>query len=105
MRQHSCGPFRAWLAVMVGALCLSLFSATGRAQATTATGSIQGVVTDPSGAVVAGARITILNKDTGQAIHLTTTSAGVYNSGPLLPGSYTVRVEAQGFKTAELALA
>jgi hypothetical protein len=105
MRQRYRWQMQVLIVGLVSALSLGMFSATGRAQATTATGSIQGVVTDPSGAVVAGAKITILNKDTGQTIHLTTTSAGVYNSGPLLPGSYTVRVEAQGFKTAELTLA
>jgi hypothetical protein len=71
------------------------------AQSTTATGSIQGTLTDPSGAVVAGAKITITNKDTGQALHVTTSSAGTYNSGALVPGDYSVRAEATGFKTSE----
>jgi carboxypeptidase family protein len=71
------------------------------AQSTTATGSIQGTLTDPSGAVVAGAKITITNKDTGQTLHVTTSSAGTYNSGALVPGDYAVRAEAAGFKTTE----
>jgi len=71
------------------------------AQSTTATGSIQGTLTDPSGAVVSGAKITITNKDTGQALHVTTSSAGTYNSGALVPGDYSVRAEAAGFKTTE----
>src|SRR6202050_5596083 len=71
------------------------------AQSTVATGSIQGALTDPSGAVVAGAKITITNKDTGQLLHVTTSSAGTYNSGALVPGEYSVRAEAAGFKTTE----
>jgi len=71
------------------------------AQSTIATGSIQGTLTDPSGAVVAGAKITVTNKDTGQVLRVTTSSAGTYNSGALVPGEYSVRAEATGFKTTE----
>src|SRR5262245_45435279 len=73
------------------------------AQATIQAGSIQGTGTDPSGAVVSGAKVTITNKATGQKLSLTTNSSGNYNSGSLLPADYTVRVEAGGFSTAELA--
>jgi len=71
------------------------------AQTTISTGSIQGTITDQSGAVVSGARVTITNKGTGQTFSVTTTSAGTYASGALNPGEYQVRVAAQGFKTAE----
>jgi Carboxypeptidase regulatory-like domain len=71
------------------------------AQSTTATGSIQGTLTDPSGAVVEAAKITITNKDTAQAVKVTSSSAGAYNSGALVPGNYSVRAEAAGFKTVE----
>jgi Carboxypeptidase regulatory-like domain len=74
---------------------------TARAQSTTATGNIQGTLTDPSGAVVEGAKVTITNKDTGQSNTVTTSSAGAYNSGTLVPGNYSVRAEAAGFKTVE----
>ncbi len=73
-------------------------------QSTASTGSIQGTVTDPSGALVGGAKVTISHKSTGRVITVTTTSAGAYISGALTPGDYTVRVEAQGFKTRETAL-
>ena len=72
------------------------------AQTTISTGSIVGTVTDPSGAVVSGAKVTITNKATGQVITTTTTSTGTYASGALTPGNYQVRVEGQGFKTTEL---
>ncbi|MGA7919071.1 MAG: carboxypeptidase regulatory-like domain-containing protein [Candidatus Acidiferrales bacterium] len=71
------------------------------AQSTVATGNIEGTITDSSGGVVQGAKVTITNKDTGQAVKTTTSSAGTYNSGTLVPGNYSVRAEATGFKTVE----
>src|SRR5579864_6086932 len=70
-----------------------------RAQANVQAGSIQGVVTDPQGGVVPNAKVTITNKDTGATLDTTTTSAGAFVSGSLVPGTYTVRVEAPSFKT------
>ena len=72
-----------------------------RAQSTVATGNIQGSVTDPTGAVVANAKITITNTDTGQAVNVSSSSAGTYNSGSLVPGNYSLHVEAPGFKSLE----
>src|SRR5437660_84496 len=72
-----------------------------RAQATISTGSVQGAIVDPKGAVVVSARVAITNKDTGQKLESEVTSAGTYNSGPLPPGRYVVRLAAQGFKTVE----
>jgi hypothetical protein len=94
------------LARMVGfitlaALFLLVAGGTLLAQTTVSQGSIQGTITDPSGAVVGGARITITNKATGQVVNQTTSSSGTYNSGALLPGDYTLKVEAKGFKTSE----
>jgi len=77
------------------------FSPNASAQTTISTGSIQGTISDQSGAVVTGARVTITNKATGQALTMTSTSSGAYTSGALIPGDYTVRVESKGFKTVE----
>ncbi|HWI68250.1 MAG TPA: carboxypeptidase regulatory-like domain-containing protein, partial [Nitrospiraceae bacterium] len=90
-----------WLAAL--AVC-TLLATSGiapvlLAQTTISTGSIVGTVTDPSGAVVNGAKVTITNKATGQIVTTTTTSSGTYASGALTPGDYQVRVEGQGFKT------
>ena len=85
-------------------LCVLACSALVLAQTTISTGSIQGVVTDPTGVVVSGAKISINNKATGRVIKTTTTSAGVYASGALTPGDYTLRVNAQGSSTSELAV-
>jgi hypothetical protein len=56
--------------LMLVLLCASLAGA----QTTISTGSIQGVITDSSGAVVAGAKVTITDKSTGQVIAITSTS-------------------------------
>ena len=79
-----------------------LTSVAGFAQTTISQGSIQGSITDPSGAVVSGAKITITNKANGQVSTTTSSSSGTYNSGGLIPGDYVVRVEASGFKTTQL---
>jgi len=70
-------------------------------QATVGTGSIEGTVSDPTAAVVAGAKVTITNQATGQVISTTTSTAGTYTSGALTPGSYKVRVAAPNFKAFE----
>jgi hypothetical protein len=72
------------------------------AQSTVSTGSIQGTVTDPNGAVVPGASVTITNQATGQTSKLTSSGSGTYASGALIPGTYTVRIEAKGFQTQVL---
>jgi len=88
------------VAVIVAATVV-LCSQSVMAQTTVGQGSIQGTITDPTGAVVSGAKVTITNKATGQVVSTTTTSAGTYNSGGLAVGDYTVRIEAKGFKSAQ----
>jgi carboxypeptidase family protein len=86
-------------------LVVCLVDATpGAAQATTSTGSIQGTIVDAKGGVVSAAKVTITNKATSQTATPAVSEAGVYVSGALKPGEYTVRVEAAGFKTAELTV-
>ncbi len=63
-------------------------------------GTISGVVTDSSGAVVPGATVKVTNVDTSVTTSLKTNGAGVYNASSLNPGSYKVQAEARGFKTA-----
>ena len=66
--------------------------------AQTTNGSIQGTVTDPSGAAVGGANVTGRNMDTGLTISTVTTDAGLYSLPNLPPGQYTVTVEGTNFK-------
>jgi Carboxypeptidase regulatory-like domain len=89
----------ASVAIAVGIAVVIACSATLFAQTTISTGSIQGIVTDQSGAAVGGAKVTITQKSTGRVITTTTTSSGTYVSGALTPGDYVVDVEAPGFKT------
>jgi hypothetical protein len=86
---------------MLGLFFLAVHPAPAAAQATVATGSIQGTIVDAQGGAVAGAKVTVTSKATGQAFPTTTNPAGVFNVAALIPGEYTVRVEARGFKTIE----
>jgi hypothetical protein len=62
--------------------------------------SIVGVVEDPSGAVVPGAKITITDADRGTSFVTSTDSSGNYVAGPLKIGRYTVKAGKKDFKTA-----
>ena len=61
-------------------------------------GEITGVVTDPTGAVVANASVTVTNPATNLTRKVATNSSGNYNFPALLPGIYNVRAEVQGFQ-------
>jgi hypothetical protein len=67
------------------------------AQAGAIVGEIRGVVSDPSGAVLANAKVTALNTDTGANRFATTDSDGVYQLPLLTLGNYKVAVVASGF--------
>lgn len=69
------------------------------AQAQLLYGSLNGVVTDPSGAVVAGAQVKAVEAQTGVTKTTTTDSAGIYRFTALLPGTYNLTVTATGFAT------
>jgi len=53
-------------------------------------GAIVGVVADPTGARLSNAQVTITNRDTGQAVHITTDDEGNYNAKLLKIGAYSV---------------
>src|SRR5579864_2322958 len=71
--------------------------------AQTVTGSITGQVTDPSGAVVAGATITAVNVATSVKTTATTNGAGVYTLRFLPIGSYKLTIDAKGFASTNVA--
>jgi len=64
-------------------------------------GDLRGVVKDPTGAVIAGATLTVTSQGTGLTRQLETSSAGTYVAANLLPGLYSIRIEVSGFKTYE----
>src|SRR5579863_941295 len=82
------------------AVCFSLLIFAGSAFAQVGgTGSIEGTVTDPSGAAVANAAVTATNVATGAETARKTTEAGVFVLPLLPPGEYNVTVKANGFQT------
>ncbi|MCA1620764.1 MAG: TonB-dependent receptor [Acidobacteria bacterium] len=64
------------------------------------TGSVSGVVNDPSGATVAGANVALRNNETGITRNTTSNDNGEYTFPSVEPGRYTLTVEASGFKKA-----
>ena len=63
--------------------------------------TLAGTVTDSSGGVVANAKVTITEASTGQVYDVTTNSEGSFVRAALKPSTYTVAVEAQGFRRAQ----
>src|SRR5262252_1012465 len=63
-------------------------------------GEVTGRVTDPSGAVIPGASITLTNVNTSGVRNVVTTEPGTYTFASIPPGSYRMRTELPGFKTA-----
>ncbi|HVO60895.1 MAG TPA: carboxypeptidase-like regulatory domain-containing protein, partial [Terriglobales bacterium] len=80
--------------------CLVLFVLLGAVVAwASITGSISGVVTDPSGAVISGATVVATNTQTGIKNTVTTDSKGFYSFPSLDVGTYNLEVSQSGFKT------
>lgn len=95
---------KSFLAILLAALALPLFAASFAPSRAAATGgALSGTVTDPRGAVVVGATVTIYAEAGGQPAGVAKTDAkGQYNVENLPPGSYVVVVEATGFNAARL---
>jgi hypothetical protein len=79
--------------------CLFAFDTASWAQLPTVT--LNGTVTDPQGAVVAGARVAATSEATGISREVLTAAEGFYTITNLVPGDYNVRVEAKGFAPRE----
>ena len=80
--------------------CILLLCAATAALAQAGRGSVNGLVTDPTGAIVPGAKITLLNHATGITLHSITTSGGLYSFISLNPGVYKVTASMKGFQGA-----
>jgi hypothetical protein len=85
------------VAVFLGLALFLILAAPAFAQSG-GKGTIQGTVTDPSGAIIPGASVTVVETATGEAHSQKSTGAGFYSIGSLNPGNYTVTVTAQGFE-------
>ncbi|MGA7521203.1 MAG: TonB-dependent receptor [Acidobacteriaceae bacterium] len=83
------------------ALLLLLFPGTPTAFAQAGRGGISGTISDPTGAIVPGAKVTLLNSATGVSLHAVSSAAGLYAFISLNPGAYQVTVSQSGFTTAQ----
>src|SRR6267378_6028000 len=93
---------RKFLKMVVGlsTFCLALiFFLAPKALGQAAYGTIIGTVTDPSGAGVPGAKITVVDKNKGVSLSTMSNDSGYYTASNLTPGDYKLTVEAKGFKT------
>src|SRR5277367_1563759 len=64
--------------------------------------SIRGLVTDPQGAIIPAATVTLTNKDTGQKLVSVSDDNGIYQFNALPPVQFSITAEKDGFKTKVL---
>ena len=89
--------------MLLGAVILFLaFSLPIQAQNAISSGSISGHVTDPSGAAIAGAKVTCTSLSTGVEHTAVTSAVGIYTFLALSVGTYKLSVIQPGFKTADV---
>ncbi|MFN2533553.1 MAG: carboxypeptidase regulatory-like domain-containing protein, partial [Pyrinomonadaceae bacterium] len=88
--------------LLAALLVLAAYCAQPSVYGQTATATLSGTVEDQNGAIVPGATVFAVNTATTLQRQSTTTSSGVYTIPLLPPGTYVVRVEAQGFTTLEI---
>ncbi len=87
----------SWVGVVL--IVMTLFCAGASALGQNATGSISGVITDPGGAVLPNATVTVTSTATGAVRKLSTGEEGNYTVENLMPGEYEVKIEAKGFNS------
>src|SRR5262245_6759915 len=80
-------------------LTLVLAIAASAAAQSTGTATMLGAVTDPTGAIVPAAKVTVVNVGTNFVFTSTTTSEGTWYIPNLNPGTYQLKIEGQGFKS------
>ncbi|HUS06093.1 MAG TPA: TonB-dependent receptor, partial [Bryobacteraceae bacterium] len=85
------------------AFSVFVFTLSAFAQSEVGTASLNGTVTDPTGAAVSGAKVTAANVATGLTRTTQTREAGLYSLLRLPVGTYDVTIEASGFKTVKRA--
>jgi hypothetical protein len=101
-RKYSAGIRFCRYAGALALLCFFLLCGT-RTSAQVTTADVVGTVSDASGASLSNAKITVVSLATGEARTTESTSSGDYDVAFLLPGRYSVRVEAAGFKVFSVA--
>src|SRR5262245_941443 len=97
---YGSNPSMSKTGVVVACLLLTFVGATSVFAQQAATATLSGRVTDPNGAVIAGAKVTAAQKATGAKRETVTNSEGVYALTNLIPGDYEVRIDARNFPQA-----
>src|SRR5437867_4196305 len=83
-------------------ICLGILATAQTAFGqTTGSGTLRGTIKDPQGAIIRGATVTLINQRTKDERKTTTNDDGNYVFASVTPSEYTLKVEAQGFKTTE----
>jgi hypothetical protein len=90
---------KGWVYLFLLLVVLLCAFSTPIAQGQTPTGAIEGTVTDPTGAVIPNAAVTITETRTGRTISLTTNDLGRYSLRNLQPGTYSIKISAPNFST------
>jgi hypothetical protein len=80
---------------------LAFAAVSAFAQSQLGTGAISGVVRDPSGGAIGGAKVVVTNVETGMARQIDSTGAGQFMAPVLPPGTYKVQVSKEGFAPME----
>src|SRR5437899_6808644 len=80
------------------AFCLVACLGNSALSQNTNSGDIRGTVTDASGAVIAGATVTLMNIDTGESKEFVTNQSGIYDTVSTRPGNYKLSFTKEGFK-------
>jgi hypothetical protein len=96
--------FCSFSVVFLGLLLLQLGQIPAMGQSLTS-GDIAGTITDPSGAVIPNATVTLTSSESGATQTRTTNAQGAYRFALLVPGSYKVAVAAPGFQQTQKATA
>src|SRR5580698_10997388 len=95
---------KRWVLLSLALLLAAVFGASQVPAQTQTTGEIAGVVTDPSGAVVAAAKVTLTDNAKGTTLTTVTNKDGVYHFQLLNPSNYTVSVRSSGFQETKKIL-
>jgi Carboxypeptidase regulatory-like domain len=85
--------------LLVALFCLFAVTPSALYSQSTSSGAVTGTVTDPSGAVVPAATVTLTNHGTNASQTATTDGSGRYNFPAVDPGTYSLRVSGKGFRT------
>jgi Carboxypeptidase regulatory-like domain len=86
----------AWIATIILSLLLTPGASLAQSQST---GTILGTVKDPSGLLIPGAMVSVINVDTNDTRTVTTSSDGSFRFPALQAGHYSVKIEKEGFET------